>query len=153
MSVMCADAKTRGVACVEQSPWCALPCVPNLQLKDYYTHILEWASKVKADLKAAGSWLADPRESTCGRVAEVAAPSLGVEASNLAKVRGSWHRWNADTAPMPNGTTALWREKLGEDHFMLCDDKAVLWDPDSWIWDNPTWLISGVSTQKMKQAL
>ena len=151
--MMCGDARARGVACIELAPYVALPRLPDHNLGDYYAHITEWAAKVKDDLKAIGCWLADPRESTTGRVAPTAAPSLGVKESNLSKVRTSWHRWNADTAPMPNGTRALWRDLLEADHFMWCDDKAVLWDPASWMWDNPTWLISGVSTSWTKMAL
>ena len=151
MSVMCADARTCGVACWAVMGYPALPRVPDHQLEDYYAHIPEWATKVKNDLKAKGCWRADPRESTTGQVGKMAVPSLGVKESNLAMVQTSWHRWNGDEAPMPNGTRALWRDWLEAGPFRLCDDRGVLWDPASWQWANPTWLISGVSAQMTKQ--
>ena len=153
MSVMFADAKTRGVENSAHPDYCALPCTPHQHLEHCYVHVAEYTEKVKADLKAAGCWLADPRKSTSGGITDIAAPSLGVEESNMEKVQTSWHRWNANDAPMPDGTTAKWRDLLGTGHFILTSDKNILWDAEAWVWESPTWFISSVSVPQTGMAL
>ena len=149
---MCADARTRGVGCAKALPGhVSLPFCPHAELSGYYVHVEEWAEKVKNDLKAAGCWVADPRAGL-GVKASSVAPSPSFKAMSMRMVCSTWHRWNADAAPMPNGTRALWRDMLEHGEFTFTTDMTVLWDPASWIWDNPTWLISGVSVKKTKMA-
>ena len=148
---MFVNAQHARAACMPDLPrYVSLP-IPTDELPTYYLHVEEWTKKVKDDLKAAGCWVADPRASL-GVQASSVAPSQSFTATNMRMVRRTWHRWDADIAPMPNGTRALWRDMLEKGEFTWTNDKAVLWDPASWIWHNPTWFISGVSVQKTKMA-
>jgi hypothetical protein len=61
LSVMCADARTRGVEC--HGPTAYGPCLPLLtaDLDDYYLHAKQYFDKIRQDLKDAGCWNVDPR--------------------------------------------------------------------------------------------
>ena len=149
---MCADAKTRGVPVAPTPDHLLLPLVPCSLLQDYYQHIGEISGKIKQDLKSLGCWHAHPRVGQ-GVKGSAAAPGRGIEVSNWNNLRRSWHRWNPDVAPMPEGTVVRWREMVKTHELTFTDDKSILWDPDSWCWDaTPTWYISGVSHQKTRKA-
>ena len=146
---MCADARARGVPCTRGTEDRLLPQVPCDRLPDFYTHVSEIGEKIKADLKALGCWQADPRASMSQGVMASTALGRGVEATNWHNLQTSWHRWSPDRAPMPLGTSPLWRQMLTMHEMELTTDKSVLWKPESWLWnDTPTWYISGVSTKK-----
>ena len=61
VSVMCADARTRGIKCTGPTEFG--PCLPelNLDYNNYYTHVMEYLDKIRQDLKSADCWDVDPR--------------------------------------------------------------------------------------------
>ena len=150
---MCADAKTRGAPCIEMDGYLLLPQVPQPGLHDYYTHIEEFCGKIKQDLKELRCWQADPRVG--GVKGYAPAPGRGVEVMNWHNLRTSFHRWNPDVAPMPEGAVPMWRELRKTHEMTFTDDKSILWNPASWIWgETPggaTWYISGVCSERTQK--
>jgi len=61
VSVMCADARSRGVECYGPTEYG--PCLPILdaQLDNYYLHVTQLFDKIRQDLKDSGFWNVDPR--------------------------------------------------------------------------------------------
>ena len=108
MSVMCADAMTRGVEVKSDKTCLALPYYLDTDRDNCYTHIYEYFKKIGADLKKLGVWVTDVQESRCH--IDIGTPSTGVQESNIKKLQESWHRWNPPLAPMPDGPTAIWPE-------------------------------------------
>ena len=151
MSVMCADAMTRGVEVKSDKTCLALPYYLDTDRDNCYTHIYEYFKKIGADLKKLGVWVTDVQESRCH--IDIGTPSTGVQESNIKKLRESWHRWNPLDAPMPDSTEAIWPELLSNGHFHLTDSKDILWDKNAWLWKSPTWYISGVSAGITRRAL
>ena len=148
MSVVCADARTRGCDCREVQNHGVLP-VLNEKLGDYYTRIAEFADKLKADLKRVGCWGVSPLKSLGLEVLSV--PGSDLASVNKSRLKTAFHRWDHNV-PVPRFTRLLWWELVDKYELTFTQDKSILWDTQSWLWDSPTWYISGVSTKK-KEAL
>ena len=146
---MCADARTRGCDCREVQNHGVLP-VLNEKLGCYYTHIAEFADKLKADLKRVGCWGVSPL--TGLGVEGLSVPASDLKSVNVSRLKTSFHRWDPYNAPVPRFTGLLWWEFVDKYELTFTQDKSILWDTQSWLWDSPTWYISGVSTRK-KEAL
>ena len=150
---MRADAKTRGVPCIEMDGYLLLPQVPQPGLHNYYTHIEELCAKIKQDLKELRCWQAGPRVG--GVKGYAPAPGRGVEVMNWHNLRASFHRWNPDIASMPEGAVLMWRELMKTREMTFTDDKSILCNPASWIWgETPggaTWCISGVCSERSQK--
>ena len=143
-----------GLPCARMDGDLLPPQAPQPGLHDYHTHISESGGKVKENLKELGCWQADPRVGQ-GVKEYAPAPGRGVEVMNWHNLRTSFHRWNPDAAPMPEGAVPMWRELRKTHEMTFTDDKSILWNPASWIWgETPggaTWYISGVCSERTQK--
>ena len=112
------------------------------------THMRDYTNKIRADLKAYGRWVADPRKGV-----PTPAPSLGVKECSMLLVEGAFHCWSPTTAPLPLGTVPKWKVLMGTHAFELTTDKGVLFDPASWSWSTPTWMVLGFSSKSGNEFL
>ena len=106
VSVMCADARTRGCQCVEH-PTCGVLPQLNQKLGCYYMHIAEFADKLKADLKRVGCWGVSPL--TGLGVEGLSVPASDLKSVNVSRLKTSFHRWDPYNAPVPRFTGLLCR--------------------------------------------